>query len=337
MNHLFSYNNFKLIKESRITITDSEREQIEKLVPEIIKKLETTIVISERTRKRKMKPMKKSLTIYVWEPINRHPDNIVGKIKYNLADGTPAVANIVVDGDAPHLNAYFEPNDKDNHLDNEIVIQQKPLKKIVDFLKSEKTFGTGVRVLKRQWVREIIDIDFLKERIRSLLTHELIHAKDPACNQHFYVEPYEETSADFYFRSSKELVALSSEFFEGITIAVKSALSRSSSKQNKIAIMKSLDDILQYYSGKKALLDESTQKFMKEAGVQSVFTLTQLAKSAVVIVNNLFNKPLKQTTQMSNYQWFISEIKKNNPEGYKLFLKNLWKTISELKEKNNLT
>ena len=334
MKYLSLYNNFELITESRIMLSDSERKQIERLIPEIIKKLESDdIVVSQRTNKKKLKPMKKGFNIYVWQPSNRHPNNIVGKIEYKLADGTPAAATIIVDDDAPHCNAYFEPNDKDNHSDNEIVIQQKMLKKMLDYLKPEKTFGTGVGVLKKQWLREIIDIDFVKERIRSILTHELIHAKDPGCNHHVYVEPYEETSTDFYFKSSKELVALSSEFFEGLTVAVESALKRSSSKKNKLDIIKCLDDILEYYSGKKSSLDESTLKFMKMSGVKSVFTLTQLAKSVVILVNNLLTEPIKEPSQMNKYQYFISEIKKSNPDGYKVFLKNLWKTISELKQK----
>jgi hypothetical protein len=113
---------------------------------------------------------------------------------------------------------------------------------------------------------------------------------------------------------------MTGQFFEAITTGVDRALALGKSKED---ILSALGNILNFYAGKEKFFTQNTKDFIQGTGKRNVFqSLINYAAGAL-------------PSAIDDYYGYIALIKKYNPEGYKEFLTDLYKTIEQAKENLN--
>ena len=274
----------KLLKEGTIQLTSDERRQVDDMLPKIINIIAGNYLGDNRQRE-------------------------VGEFNGISADKSPIKVKIFVGNDMSEKNAngYYKTKDKKNPNDNIIMIQQ------FQYTKYFKGFGG-------------LDTDFTKmmtgnenpgiDSLRKTLTHELIHAKDPALNHQFLKEPYDHRD-EVYYKSWTEFQTMTGQFFEAITTSVDRAVKL---KMTKEEILSALDSILQFYSGKQTTFNQNAKDFIQGSGKRTAF-------------QSLVNKFTQYSSSLDTYASYILMIKKYNPGGYKEFLTDLYKTVDDAKDK----
>jgi hypothetical protein len=290
-----------IIKEGTLQLTSDERRQVEEILPNIVD------VVSGKY-------------------LGDNNGVKVGVIKFTSADGTPGEVEIIVGNDLSHSGAggYFQTNDPKNPTDNRILIQQVAYQPYFNIIGKTYSTLTG-------------DKNTGIEELRGVLKHELIHAKDPARNQYRLKEPYDPSKEEVYFKSWAEFQTMTGQFFEAITTGVDRILEQDPSEKNIKKIEKALKNILDFYSGKititgKEMLSQDTADFIQNTGKRNIFQ--SLIKFAENTLNTLAGAKL-QPNALDVYVYYINQIKKYNPEGYKEFLTDLYKTIDAAKDKVN--
>lgn len=280
-----------LLKEGTIQLTPEERERVEHLLPHLIKTISGKDI----------------------PPSHEVP---VADMEIVSADGTPMKVRISVANNTPDSEAYYNAGDRKNPTDNRIVIQQSVFAPYFKGLS-----GLDAKLYKITTGDENVGMD----KLRGALKHELIHAKDPASNQHFLNEPYDSTKPEVYYKSWREFQTMTGQFFEAITTGVDRALEIEIPKDK---ILKSLDDILNFYAGKTKMLSQDTNDFIQGTGKRNIFQ--SLIKFADEIAGGGIRQPA-----LDAYTQYIAAIKQYHPEAYNEFLKDLYKTIDQAKNKLN--
>lgn len=284
------------LHEGSIQLTSDERNQVEEMLPEILK-----IIQGSRVEKY----------------------TAIDSIKYKLADGTAASCDIYVGNDQPGAMAYYQTQELNDHTDNYIVIQQQPFKVYFGFLNALRTTATG-------------DKNPGIELLRQALKHELIHAKDPATNHHYLKEPYDMKSDKVYYKSWKEFQTMTGQFFEAITTGVERIMNDNPSADDIRKIEHALKNILKFYAGKTAVLDIVTADFIQDTGKRNIFqTLIKIADVFYEALVNTLGISTVTRNVLDTYVAYINGIKIYNPSGYKEFLKDLYKTIDQAKDNVN--
>jgi hypothetical protein len=288
-----------ILQEGTLQLTPEERQQVEKIIPDVIR------VISGE---------------YVGDNMMRYIADIDGI----SADKTPIKVKIYVGNDLSEKKAdgYYQTNDPKNPTDNVILVQQFAL---------QPYFNSGEKVYSTLTGDKSVGI----EAVRRILKHELIHAKDPSRNQHYLKEPYDPKDKAVYYKSWSEFQTMTGQFFEAITTGVDRALDLGMPKEK---ILKVLNNILKVYSGKttitgKETLTQDTADFIQGTGKRNIFqALIKFAENTISSIAGT-----KILNSLDTYVLYLNNIKKYNPEGYKEFLKDLYKTIDQAKDKlNNL-
>lgn len=274
----------EIFQEGALQLTSDERNQVEAMLPDIIK------VISGK---------------YIGDNMKKQ----VGDINAVSADKTPIKVGIYVGNNLYNKNAdaYYQTNDKNNPDDNEILIQQFHFSPYFKGLA-----GLDMKLTKIATGNENTGI----ERLRKVLKHELIHAKDPAVNQRYMNEPYS-YNPEIYYKSWTEFQTMTGQFFEAITTGVDRAFELGMSKDE---VLKALNNILEYYSGKTKTFNQEAKDFIQGSGKRNIF-------------QSLINFFTKLPSSIDDYAAYIASIKKYNPEGYKEFLGDLYKTVDQARDK----
>lgn len=274
-----------MIKEGIISLTPEERNQVEDLIPDIIEAISGGYIGDNRQLE-------------------------IGEIDALSADKTPIKVKIFVGNNLSlkHADGYYQTNDPKNPTDNLILIQQFHFAPYFKGLS-----GLDLKLTKIATGNENIGL----EKLRKVLKHELIHAKDPAENQHYSNRGYKSDNAEVYYKSWTEFQTMTGQFFEAITTGVDRALRLGMSKDD---ILKALNNILQYYSGKTKIFNQEAKDFIQGSGKRNIF-------------QSIINFFTKFKSAIEDYAEFLSMIKKYNPEGYKEFLTDLYKTIDQAKDR----
>ena len=276
-----------ILQEGTIQLTPNERDQIESMLPDIIEVISGKYIGDNRMR-------------------------YIGDIDAISADKTPIKVKVNVGNNlnSKDADAYYIANDRNNPDDNEIFIQQFHF----------SSYFTGFSGLDMKFTKMATGNENLGiERLRKVLKHELIHAKDPARNQHFFKEPYDPEKLEVYYKSWAEFQTMTGQFFEAITTGVDRALRLGMSKEE---ILDALDNILKFYTGKEKFFNQNTKDFIQGTGKRNIFqSLINLVAGGNFI------------SSIDDYAAYIANIKKYNPEGYKEFLTDLYKTIDQAKDK----
>lgn len=274
-----------MIKEGIISLTPEERSQVEDLIPDIIEAISGD---------------------YIGDNMQLE----IGEIDAISADKTPIKVKIYVGNNLSLKNAdgYYQTNDPKNPTDNQIVIQQFHFSPYFKGLS-----GLDLKLTKLATGNENVGL----EKLRKVLKHELIHAKDPAENQHYSNRGYKSDDAEIYYKSWTEFQTMTGQFFEAITTGVDRALRLGMSKDD---ILKALNNILQYYSGKTKIFNQEAKDFIQGTGKRNIF-------------QSIINFFTKLKSAIEDYAEFLFMIKKYNPEGYKEFLTDLYKTVDQAKDR----
>lgn len=274
-----------MLKEGIISLTPEERSQVEDLIPDIIE-------------------------LISGDYIGDNMKSEVGEIDAISADKTPIKVKIFVGNNLSlkHADGYYQTNDPKNPTDNLILIQQFHFSPYFKGLS-----GLDLKLTKLATGNENIGL----EKLRKVLKHELIHAKDPAENQHYSNRGYKSDNAEIYYKSWTEFQTMTGQFFEAITTGVDRALRLGMSKDD---ILKALNNILQYYSGKTKIFNQEAKDFIQGSGKRNIF-------------QSIINFFTKLKSAIEDYAEFLFMIKKYNPEGYKEFLTDLYKTVDQAKDR----
>jgi hypothetical protein len=243
----------------------------------------------------------------------------VDYITYKLADGNPGMVTIYVLDDDRSSGGYFNANDPNNLKDNNIVIQSyslspyfkdwdegKPSTQTTDLAKE------GIGIIKRT------------------LTHELIHAKDPALNNRYMKEPYDSSKEEIYYKSWTEFQTMTGQFFEAIKDSVDKIMNNDPTSSEIELINRSLSDLLDFFSGKEKNISNETKEFITYTPqTKNIFQKISSFMDKITLTSSLTRK------LFDTYINYLNKIKKYNPEGYKEFLKDLYKNIDTIKDKIN--
>jgi len=289
-----------IIEEGTLILTPEERQQAEAMIPEIIK------VISEP------------------DLIPLGQQRNIGTLKYKYADGE--------DGEVLIGVGTFEPSfargahwaiDRNNKTDNLILIQQAQFKQ---YFPSDK-FAQKDQELYRTFSGTA---NTGVERLRQTLKHEIIHAKDPALHHHFLKEPYNNSDNSSYYKSWAEFQTFTGQFFESLISGTDRVLSGVNTAADLKRVESALANILQFFAGKTKTISIKTAEFIDGTGSRNIF------QKIFNFLGSITGKMPKATDfALSEYIAYLNSIKQYNPEGYKEFLKDLYKTIKSIEEKVN--
>ena len=284
-----------ILREGTISLTPSERKEIDKLAPKI----------ATAVNQLYLKPS----------------DNVIpiGFMNYKLADGSDGFVSIDVADDNRTSGAYFRKNDPKNLKDNVIVIQSNPL--IPYFMDWKDNVLSTQQTNKAKEGLEII---------KYSLRHELIHAKDPALNTYNMKEPYDPTKEEIYYKSWTEFQTMTGQFFEAIQDSVDKILNDDPTSKDIDRINRSLSDLLDFFSGKEKNISNETKELITYTPQSE-----NIFKKIDNFLDKIVGNPKSTGNIFNSYIYYLNKIKQYNPEGYQEFLKDLYKIIDSIRDKIN--
>jgi hypothetical protein len=288
-----------IIKEGAITLNTDERQQVEDIIQKIIEIIKNRDIPDSGN---------------IWP---------AGEISYIYSDGEKGKVKIGVGPIEGNAKGQFFTYDKNNRTDNWIFINQVYFSQ---FFPSSNSFQDLDQRLSRTVTgNENTGI----ERLRQTLKHELIHAKDPAVNHQYLKEPYSSEDEAIYYGSWAEFQTMTSQFFESLITGTDRVLNNADNPEDIKRIEKALSNILQYFAGKTKTINLDTKEFIDGTGSRNFF------QKIFNFLNQIVRMPKDSDYALSEYLTYLSKIRQYNPEGYKEFLKDLYKTIKSIEEKVN--
>jgi hypothetical protein len=166
------------------------------------------------------------------------------------------------------------------------------------------------------------------EDLKRSITHELIHAKDPAVNHHLLKEPYDTSKVEVYYKSWTEFPTMTGQFMEAIVRNTDELIQKGINQESYNTIQTALQNILDVYSGKKNYFEQATYRLL--TGNDSTNLLETLAQIVVATGLMLLGKnPGTANNNLDNMALSISTIKQYHIEAYNEFLKDLYLTVQE--------
>lgn len=290
----------KVLTEGYVSLTPKEKQDIEEMIPKIIDIIQGPMI----------------------DP--KGGLETIGWMDYESANGKKDKVAIRVQNNDPSAKGIFDVHSWGSAY---IAIQQRP------FL---KYFGKANDIHSKLTGDKNKGIEVL----RGVLTHELIHAKDPTRDNDSPMSKRAlSNEEDKYFNSWTEFKAMSGAFFEGIKNSTERALSSDSSKQNIEKIKRCLADILKFYAAFTNILRQETIDFIQDTGERSTFQ--SLIKYAENFMSNLGKsgnvKDVRRgkRSALETYMEYIEGIRMHNPDGYKRFQRELYKVIDGLNNQLN--
>jgi len=286
----------QLLNEGRLKLSPEDINFLNSLVPKYAKAVQTA----------NTSELKKGIHISTY--------------KYKMANGEDASVDFFIKHLDENWSGVFYRMDAQNLNDQVITINSKYL---------EPYFNTLIAKV----ITKMTGLSW-SEMIRTTLYHEMIHAKDPARNNHFLKEPYDTSNREIYYASWAEFATMTGQFFEVIknkvTELINALLADNSLNKKKYdekidEIRLVLQNILDYYSGKDKSLNNETKYFIQgtvgnniQNFIRGIYQFLEQVSGSDFVGYEL--------TGLTNY---LSLIKKYNPEGWKEFNKDLYLTIQE--------
>jgi hypothetical protein len=287
-----------IIEEGALTLTPDERQQVEDMLPDIISNIKKPFLPNDKAYD-------------------------IGNIKYKFADGEDGEAKVVVGFIEGNAKGQFRTHDPKNRTDNWIIINQVYFSQFFPSSNSFSDFDQRLTIAATG--NENTGI----ERLRQTLKHEVIHAKDPALNHHYLKEPYSSEDEAIYYGSWAEFQTFTGQFFESLVSGTDRVLNKTDNPEDIKKIEKALSNILQYFAGKTKTINLDTKEFIDGTGSRNFF------QKIFNFLNQTVRMPKDSDYALSEYLTYLAKIKQYNPEGYKEFLKDLYKTIKSIEEKVN--
>jgi microcompartment protein CcmL/EutN len=291
-----------IIEEGTLILTPDERQQVEGMIPAMIKVISEPDLI----------------------PLGQHRN--IGTLKFKFADGEDGEVLIGVGTFEPaNARGAHHAMDPNNKTDNLILIQQAQFKQYFPSNKFNQIDQNLYRTFSGTANTGV-------ERLRQVLKHEIIHAKDPALNHRYSKEPYNSSDESVYFKSWAEFQTFTGQFFESLITGTDRVLSGVNTAADLKTVESALANILQFFAGKTKTMSVKTAEFIDGTGSRNIF------QKVFNFLGSIAGRSLKSSDfALHEYVLYLNKIKQYNPEGYKEFLKDLYKTIKTIEEKVNST
>lgn len=246
---------------------------------------------------------------------NKNTRYNLGTWNYTLADGSPGKISFIssyVDDDS--LGTHYR-REEANLEDNIININSKP------FIPAFDGFFTNI------W--QGLTGDSPLELLKKTITHELIHAKDPAVNHHPIREPYDSDKIEVYYKSWAEFPTMTGQFMEAIIRRTNELISEGITKESYNTIQRGLQSILDLYSGKKQYFEDDAYKLIAGHAKGLMRLITELVILIGIGLTGANAQGLGMSSSLDVMQAAIQNIKKYHIEAYNEFLKDLYLTVQE--------
>lgn len=172
-----------------------------------------------------------------------------------------------------------------------------------------------------------------KKNLFLTIYHEMLHATDPSQSTKTspkFLTTYNEKRDESYWGHPIEFRAITNEFLEGLVNEFKRRIDRLRNTDNKKFLIKSLDNILNYF-GKGEPLNKLSLDILSRINDENIPD-TKLSK----LISNMTADYPKTSEFFSSkedpyYITYIQLIKKYNPKIWPRFLTMLYNTSEELK------
>lgn len=174
-----------------------------------------------------------------------------------------------------------------------------------------------------------------KKNLYLTLYHEMLHAIDPTQSHEYnlkYMTTYNEKKDEMYWGHPIEFFAITNEFLEGLGNEFKKRDRRLKNSQNKKYLLKSLNNILNYFAKNEKLsklsldiLYKINDEYVNDNNVSRVLDnlLTDNPQLADFVAND-------DEDDTPYYLHYIELIKKFNPKIWPRFLTMLFKEKQEI-------
>jgi len=264
-------------------------------------------VISEQKRYRfhpEVLQKLKDITNSLWNDRKKKYNGrtLVNEMPFKVADGTDGIVKFYVNPDLPYIGFMgTEPKDSKNPKD--IFIEVNP-----ENYESRKN-------------------------LYLTIYHEMIHASDPTQSTKMtkkYMSTYDENNDEKYWGHPIEFFAITNEFLEGLINEFELRVSRLKNHENKKALIKSFNNILNHFAKGEKLskLSLNILDRMNDAGV--VEDKFKRVFSDISIDSPLSAELIKYDEEEPYYLTYINLIKKHNPKIWTRFLTMLFKAKEDI-------
>ena len=244
----------------------------------------------------------------------------IGTYDYTLADGSPGKVSFTLSYIDNNSTAHFQRTDATNLEDNKININSKVYIPAFD------------NIFMNIW--QVMTGRTAMEDLKRSITHELIHAKDPAVNHHLLKEPYDSSKVEVYYKSWAEFPTMTGQFMEAILRRTDRLVQQGLNEKSYNTIQVGLQSILDVYTGKETYFKNETYVLL--TGHNAINLLEAITQLAVAIGLILMGKSDSlANNNLDNMQAYISAIKQYHIEAYNEFLKDLYLTVQEAVENVN--
>lgn len=240
----------------------------------------------------------------------------VDQITYKTADGKDAIVNFYLRYFNEDALGYHNPEKRDDLNDQEIYINTKFF---------GPAFGPAGKIIKAVTGKDP------KPYLKDLIVHEFIHAKDPGINHIPLKEPYG-VDPETYYGSWAEFQTFTGGLFSAIEDSTEAFLEQNEgvlyAPQTEY-LSKIYQDILDYYAGYDKEISNDTLEFFDRSGKSTFQKFVNSIANLLLYTVGMPRSPLDAHISA------IEQVKKYNPEGYKEFQKDLYKTIQNIIDRLN--
>lgn len=176
-----------------------------------------------------------------------------------------------------------------------------------------------------------------KKNLFLTIYHEFLHATDPSQSTKMspkFLTTYSEKSDKQYWGHEIEFRTITNEFLEGLVLEFERRINRLKNLDNKKYLIKSINNILNYF-GKGEPLNKLSTDILRRINDENV------SDSLVSKVVSDFATDFPETAEFTSkgdepyYLTYIELVKQHNPEGWKRFLSMLYNTREEILENIN--
>jgi hypothetical protein len=175
-----------------------------------------------------------------------------------------------------------------------------------------------------------------KKNLYLTLYHEMLHASDPTQSHKWtpsYEMTYDEKSDEKYWGHPVEFFAISNEFLEGLVLEFERRVSRLKNVENKKFLLKSLQNILNYFA-KNEPLSKQSLNILQRINDDNIGA----GKFGDILSNIQTDYPETSEILPPTYQdepyylHYVQMIKQFNPKIWPKFLSMLYTTTKEIEK-----
>lgn len=233
---------------------------------------------------------------------------LVDTFKFPMADGTEGLVKVIVNPRLPYIG-FMGTKPKTSYDPADIYIEVNP-----------KHYES-------------------KKNLYLTIYHEMLHASDPTQTHKWnpkYMLTYSEKDDTKYWGHPIEFFAIANEFLEGMVLEFQRRLDRLKNSENKRFLLKSLNNIVNYFAKNEPLTKQSLN-IIQRINDDSVGS----GKFEQILANMQTDYPqisdmMKPTyDEEPYYLHYVQMIKKFNPKIWPKFLSMLYTTSKEIESNIN--